>query len=68
MIEMEEEAEIRQAEILGKDKEIARLQQRIEYIEKNLLNGEQIVAKNLDGMTKLEAQLAFSANEKAEIA
>jgi len=25
MIEMEEEAEIRQAEILGKDKEIARL-------------------------------------------
>ena len=68
MMEMEEEAEIRQAEILGKDKEIARLQQRIEYIEKNLLNGEQIVAKNLDGMTKLEAQLAFSANEKAEIA
>ena len=68
MIEMEEEAETKQAEIISKDKEIARLLQRIDYIEKNLLSGEQIVAKNLDGITKMEAQIAFSDNEKAEIA
>ena len=68
MIEMEEEAETKQAEIIAKDKEIARLLQRIDYIEKNLLSGEQIVAKNLDGITKMEAQIAFSDNEKAEIA
>ena len=55
MIEMEEEAETKQAEIISKDKEIARLLQRIDYIEKNLLSGEQIVAKNLDGITKMEA-------------
>ena len=55
MIEMEEEAETKQAEIIAKDKEIARLLQRIDYIEKNLLSGEQIVAKNLDGITKMEA-------------
>jgi len=68
MIEMEEEAETKQAEILAKDKEIARLLQRIDYIEKNYVSGEQIVAKNLDGITKMEAYIAFSANEKAEIA
>jgi len=44
MIEMEEEAQSSQAQVVVKDKEIGRLQQRIEYIEKNLLSGEIMVA------------------------
>lgn len=43
------------------------MQERIEYIEKNLLSGERMVASNLDGITQMEAQIEFAAREKSEL-
>lgn len=67
MLELEEEASVKDAEMIEKDREISRLKQRLENFETSLLSGQEMVASSVNGITQMEAQIQFAAKEKEEL-
>ena len=51
-----------------KEKELQRIKQRLDYMEKNLMSGESAMVQNMEGIANIEAQLEFTKNEKNELA
>ena len=57
MIEMEEDAMADKATIAGKDAEIKKLLSKINSYEKGIVEEQNLVLGNLDGIAELEAKL-----------
>ena len=66
MIQMEEEYQARQAGMAKKDEMIKKLCEQEDSMEKGMQDDSDLVLHNLNGITDLEAKLAFVSQEKNE--